>query len=185
MSESGFTIAPWEMMEGESALAFSRFVIYRDLGASRTIELAVDACRTAVGEVSARQLERHSSEYRWVERARAYDAYMDQLFMKERARQREQARTKSLEVVGRLKDIALDALEAKLEEASELDLAKISTVIERMDRIESRLLGTHAPIQITTPAGQPFQVQTQVFTKEQLEDLGAESLIDIIRNMDD
>lgn len=187
MSDTGdFTLVPWEQLDGETSRAFELFGVYRDLGAARSIEKAWKAVREKYGYKSPRQLERWSTKYRWVDRARAYDAYVDKLFLDERAREREKARSRSLRVVGKLKSVAWKALKAKVAEAEDLDISQISLVLERMDRIESRLLGTHAPIEITTPAGQPFRVEkTHRFTKEEIEALGAASLIDIFRDLDD
>lgn len=62
----------WEMQPGETSKAFAAFCAYRDMGPERSLP--------KVCQMSARSLpnvKRWSERHRWVERAAAYDAYMD------------------------------------------------------------------------------------------------------------
>src|SRR5712691_12687320 len=66
--------ALWDPQPGESAQAFAAFVEYRDLGPERSIDAVVqklDKSRTLIG--------RWSGRWRWVKRARAYDAHLDEI----------------------------------------------------------------------------------------------------------
>jgi hypothetical protein len=65
---------PWERQKRERSKAYEHFCGYRDMGPERSL-----AKMTGIGNasVSRRQLERWSSEHRWVERAAAYDADFD------------------------------------------------------------------------------------------------------------
>ena len=63
---------PWEKQRGESAVAFTAFALYRDLGAQRSCAKVGQALGRATGT-----MERYSSKHHWVERAEAYDAYLD------------------------------------------------------------------------------------------------------------
>jgi hypothetical protein len=63
----------WDRQLNESPKSFSRFAIYRDMGAERSLrKLAddVDLNLSTVAELS--------KKYRWQERAAAFDAYIDQ-----------------------------------------------------------------------------------------------------------
>lgn len=62
----------WDRQLNESPKAFSRFALYRDMGAERSLrKLAddVDLNLSTVAELS--------KKYRWQERAAAFDAYID------------------------------------------------------------------------------------------------------------
>jgi hypothetical protein len=63
----------WDQQLNESPKSFSRFALYRDMGAERSLrKLAddVDLNLSTVAELS--------KKYRWQERAAAFDAYIDQ-----------------------------------------------------------------------------------------------------------
>lgn len=64
----------WDRLPGESSKAYHHFCLYRDMGASRSLrKMAKDGvCGAKLG-----QLERWSSNWRWVERCQKYDDYLD------------------------------------------------------------------------------------------------------------
>jgi len=64
-----------ERLAGESARAYRLAQLYCELGASRSLARVREAYAQESGVVlSLRQLKRLSARYRWVERARAWDA---------------------------------------------------------------------------------------------------------------
>jgi hypothetical protein len=64
-----------ERLAGESARAYRLAQLYCELGAGRSLARVREAYAQESGVVlSLRQLKRLSSRYRWVERARAWDA---------------------------------------------------------------------------------------------------------------
>jgi len=64
-----------ERLPGESARAYRLAQLYCELGAGRSLARVREAYAQESGVVlSLRQLKRLSSRYRWVERARAWDA---------------------------------------------------------------------------------------------------------------
>jgi len=65
-----------ERLAGESARAYRLAQLYCELGAGRSLARVREAYASESGGVvlSLRQLKRLSSRYRWVERARAWDA---------------------------------------------------------------------------------------------------------------
>lgn len=95
----------WEPQEGESIPAFQAFAEYRDLGVDRSLE----AVRQKVGK-SSRLLARWSSRWKWVERVKEYEAYMDSLEQKARekalTKKAEDWATKELEMAALLYDKA-------------------------------------------------------------------------------
>ena len=89
--------APWHRQPGETDAAWQGFQVYRDLGVDRS---ALQAYRQRYGnptaEHAAGYFQAWSARNDWVQRARAYDAYQDELARIEkekvwRARAAEQA----------------------------------------------------------------------------------------------
>lgn len=73
---------PWEQLPGEPDAAYARFLHYRDLGPTRTIDDAFrvyEAKRTHTNPVKPRtpsQWQKDSMRWRWVRRARAWDLFV-------------------------------------------------------------------------------------------------------------
>jgi len=65
-----------EMIEGESALAYSYYCKFRDLGPARTLESARKIFGNGEGR-SQRLVEDYSARFSWRERARAWDARIE------------------------------------------------------------------------------------------------------------
>ena len=71
---------PWDRQNGESNRQYSRFIAFRDLGRMRTLKQAVEMLH-GIGDnsVSYRTLMQYAYEYRWTERAEAWDFAQDRL----------------------------------------------------------------------------------------------------------
>lgn len=81
----------WEVQAGETSKAYEAFRIYRDQGSSRTIKRTTEIMGYTVNarhpnNAASNHLAEWSSKYRWGERARAYDAYLDTMLTGERER---------------------------------------------------------------------------------------------------
>jgi len=132
----------WERQPGESTKAYAAFCAYRDLGPERSIEKAgqmLDKPR------SKKWLGEWSSKYHWVERARAYDDYIE---MKKRV-EHEQA---ILEMAERQARIAMAFQEKIIERLQSIDPAELTPTelarwfdvaakIERLNRGEPTEIG--------------------------------------------
>lgn len=70
------TTQRWDRQDGETDKAFAAFCIYRDMGSERSYK----DVRIKFGKQPnyERMLQRWGSQHRWVERATAYDAYLDE-----------------------------------------------------------------------------------------------------------
>jgi hypothetical protein len=72
--------SPWIRRSGESSPAYEAFLAYRDLGRDRSIDRAALALKGGLspgdGRPSSGRLRGWSSRWRWVERARAWDAFL-------------------------------------------------------------------------------------------------------------
>jgi len=62
----------YDRQPGETTKAYEAFTVYRDLGMGRTLERV-----SATLQKSVTMLGRWSSQYRWIERAAAYDDYIE------------------------------------------------------------------------------------------------------------
>lgn len=62
----------WERVSGETQKGYQAFCIYRDMGASRSLQKVADR----LGKTS-RLIKKWSSQHGWVKRTTAYDDYMD------------------------------------------------------------------------------------------------------------
>lgn len=132
----------WERQPGETSRAYSYFVKYRDLGPERSM----DKLRKYLGvKVSQTRLEQLSVKHNWVERARAYDDYIER-------RKREEKEKAILEMAERHARIAVAFQQKIVERLRELDpdqlspsdLAKwldVATKLERLSRGEPTEIG--------------------------------------------
>lgn len=92
----------WDQQPGESELWFGRFDVYRAMGRKRTMRKA-RALLLAQGVPEVGVLDnwqRMSSQWNWVERAKAFDRYELELFRKEEMDMRQAARRERLELIG-------------------------------------------------------------------------------------
>ncbi len=83
----------WDRLNGEGAKAFQAFTSYRDLPASERSLAAVSQQLSKSKSLCARW----STEFRWVERAVAWDSHQDQLRRKRRAAEREKIQERQLQ----------------------------------------------------------------------------------------
>jgi len=71
----------WERLKGESSLAYAAFCAFRDLGAERNIRKAVESVETD----EALRMKRYnvwrgwSMQFKWRERVKDYDRYVEKL----------------------------------------------------------------------------------------------------------
>ncbi len=75
-------LEPWDRQPDERSNEWRAFQIYRDLGYARTYQKVADHKDIPV-EVA--QIYNYARKNNWVERARAWDVYQDQIFQAEKA----------------------------------------------------------------------------------------------------
>ncbi|WP_019548615.1 hypothetical protein [Streptomyces sulphureus] len=68
-------LPPWEQQPGETPKKYGQFITYRDLGRARTLPRAAELLQRH--PVTVRKA---SAEFRWLERAEAYDRHLDKLY---------------------------------------------------------------------------------------------------------
>lgn len=134
----------WERLPGESSKAYEAFCIYRDLGVDRSIEKTAKS-RLKPGSYS--WLRNWSSKYNWVERARAYDDYL------EREKRKEQEKA-ILEMVERHTKEAMALQQKALERLKSLDPNELSTrdvLNYLMEAMKLERLSRGEPTEIQAP----------------------------------
>lgn len=134
----------WERLPGESSKAYEAFCIYRDLGVDRSIEKTAKS-RLKPGSYS--WLRNWSSKYNWVERARAYDDYL------EREKRKEQEKA-ILEMVERHTKEAMALQQKALERLKSLDPNELSTrdvLSYLMEAIKLERLSRGEPNEVQSP----------------------------------
>ncbi len=140
----------WERQPGETGKAYSHFAKYRDLGPERSME----KLRKNLGvKVSQTRLEQLSVKYNWVNRAAAYDDYIDR-------KKREEKEKAILDMAERHARLAVAFQQKVVERLRELDSAEleprdlskwldIAVKVERLARGEPTEIGKQ---EVTLPA---------------------------------
>jgi hypothetical protein len=114
----------WTKQDDETQRAYEVFCVYRDMGPSRRL---IDAHDAVYGEGAGniRLLQRWSSQYDWVERAEAYDQYLEAQRRKEYEREMTTGLAHAGARVRKLKDL-YHRLEDELEDNLWLEDVKIT-----------------------------------------------------------
>lgn len=66
---------PWDRQSRETIRMHARFLVYRDLGPTRNLTAAVNILSSTGDPLKYASIKKISFEYRWGERAQAWDAY--------------------------------------------------------------------------------------------------------------
>lgn len=125
--------SPWERQKGESEKAYEAFVIYRDMGADRTITAVakkLTKSRTLIG--------RWSAQWNWQERVLAYDNELQREAKAEAAKDYKEMMKRHIGMAVAIQKKAYDALkELDIDEMSPRDIReyiKMATDLERLNR---------------------------------------------------
>jgi len=127
----------WDRQKNESSKAYAAFCVYRDLGPDRSLE---KVRQTLDKPRSRKWLGEWCATYNWVERARAYDDYLE----KKKREEKEKAILEMAERHARLamafqQRVAERLREINPSELSPADMARwldIATKLERLSRGE-------------------------------------------------
>lgn len=134
----------WERLPGESSKAYQAFCEYRDMGADRSIRKLAQARGKPT---STKWLSHWSAKYSWVERAKAYDDYLEQ----EKRKEQEKA---ILEMVERHTKEAMALQQKALERLKSLDPNELSTrdvLSYLMEAIKLERLSRGEPNEVQSP----------------------------------
>lgn len=161
---------PWERLEAESSKSFAAFCIYRDIGPERSIS---EAYRQWVDDSTKKAPQRFftlwASEFRWRERAQAYDDHCERLKLKERdAAIQDAARrhVKQLRNFGAIFNKFEQILMRKLESNPDLKGVRLTdlmnaavrgaSIVPRLQEAEMVALGKPNRVEVTGKDGGPI-----------------------------
>jgi hypothetical protein len=125
----------YERQPGETVKAYAAFCVYRDLGAGRGLR---DACRRFYGESVAKrgQIEQWSKQWKWVERAKAWDDELDRVNREAQAKARKEMGERHAKVAVALQEKAIQRLKSmKPEELSSSDLIRYFVEAAKLERL--------------------------------------------------
>ncbi|MFJ6561921.1 hypothetical protein ACIQMV_19085 [Streptomyces sp. NPDC091412] len=153
------TLDPWERQPGESTRKHGQYMTYRDLGRARTLAKTAESLTLAHGHV-----RNVAAEYRWRERAEAWDRHLDRLYeatwIEERRKAAETDAKMLGAVIGKLAQ-RLGTLRA--EELSPTNFLQLLDVALKHRRV---LFGDPTEtIALTGQGGNPLAVQLQEFAQ--------------------
>lgn len=146
-------LEPWEHQLGETPKRYSQFCDYRDLGRARTLRKVADTLA-----LNDRYVRAVSAEFRWVERAEAFDLNRDRLHEAAWLEERRKAAENDAKLLGAFVGKLADRLRTlKTEDLSTGDAIRLLDVTMRHRRA---LFGDPtATIAVTGPGGDPLTVQ--------------------------
>jgi len=132
----------WERQPGESTKAYAAFCVYRDLGTERSLEKAgqmLDKPRTR------KWLGEWSAKYKWVERAKAYDDYVEKLKRKEKEKAIKEMAERQARIAMAFQEKIIERLQSiDPAELTPTELARwfdVAAKIERLNRGEPTEIG--------------------------------------------
>ena len=194
---SHFGMRVWERVEGESPRAYSAFQCYRDLGPERSLATASELYygRQSGGK-AAGQISKWSRQFEWVDRARAYDDFLDMVrqdAVEKRTRNRaaelaerqERLRERCLEIGEKAADKAAQMIEWPLAEQTLVrpgpdgEMATYLLVPARWNkntashyyRMASKAAGEPEKIALTDPTGEHEFGKSPEEIDEEFDDL--------------
>lgn len=206
-------LPPWAMQPGETDDAFGRFSVYRDLGPTRTIRRVTVALltrehddwhqmaaedRERLTASLLRSMENQSSTYRWVDRARAYDAAMDAERREARlGRERDEVReatARHMQVARGTVGLALMALqdlydpqrkELTIQKVRDMTVGELLAVCRQGVSMERLLIGVDSQLDHDAGVARMNGVQGSVSdapTRDELKRIAAEAAAEAARN---
>jgi len=132
----------WDRQPGESTKAYAAFCVYRDLGTERSLEKAgqmLDKPRTR------KWLGEWSAKYKWVERAKAYDDYVEKLKRKEKEKAIKEMAERQARIAMAFQEKIIERLQSiDPAELTPTELARwfdVAAKIERLNRGEPTEIG--------------------------------------------
>lgn len=122
---------PWERQLNETPRAWEAFVLYRDMGASRSIaKVARELGKNKV------VLEKWSTEYDWVKRCAAWDAEKDRVARETQIKDIIEMRQRHAAIAKKMMDTADHALDnIKPDEVSTNEIARLVEIASKLERI--------------------------------------------------
>ena len=168
---------PWHRLPGESGIAHDRFMIFRDLGPTRTIAAAA----RAVGKCAS-LLYRWAERYHWWERVHAWDLAQQrdqEMAARRRTQDSEQRWTRNAD---RLERLAMAIISGVVRPNPQTDELGIDSSVKLRDAVAiiKLVLGIHDRLAAAAPAPAPPDASALDARLNQLTDEEAEELIRLL-----
>lgn len=139
----------WERLAGETAAAFAAFCAFRDFGPERSVPKAVNErySKTEGGEAAdpaflgkkCRMWRGWAAQYKWRERAEAYDQYIDRLKQAEKRKVIEAQGEVHRMITGKMLQVVNKKLD--LMEPGELTQGNVTEWVETAIKTEREIAG--------------------------------------------
>jgi hypothetical protein len=142
---------PWERLHGESTQAFEAFVLYRDMGADRSLARVAKQ----LGK-STTIVERWSARDSWVTRVAAWEDEQDRLWRQQQINSRREVGKRHLRIANAMQGKLVDAL-ARLD-VSTMTAADISRWLEVSAKVQRQAIGLGDHQVHTGPEGGPIEL---------------------------
>lgn len=122
---------PWERQDGETSTQFEAFVIYRDMGADRSLTKVAEKLQK-----STTLMGRWSGKNNWVERAASWDDEQDRVARQEQINDIRKMRKRHADLAKNMLDKAERALlNMPEEEIKASDISRMVDVASKLERL--------------------------------------------------
>ncbi|BCJ61548.1 hypothetical protein [Micromonospora endophytica] len=157
-------ILPWDRQDREPEKAYGYFVLYRDLGRTRTVAKVA----TEVNK-SRDYLHKLATAWKWVQRAQAWDREEDRLYVEGLAEQRRDMAKRHARISSALQAKIVARLQTI--DASKLSPGDIARWLEVATRVERLALGLpDSTTSHTGPDGGPIRAEVEQMSAAQRGD---------------
>ncbi|MEU5497957.1 hypothetical protein [Streptomyces griseofuscus] len=155
------TLDPWERQPGETPKRHSRFLVFRDLGLTRTLAKASDQLALSYSHVRAL-----AAQYRWQDRAAAWDAHQQQQYTAEMEEERRKSARDDAKILRIMTGMVGQALPHIQQQVGSMTVMEFTRFVETTMRLRRNLFGDPTEtIAVTGPGGDPLTVQVEEFQK--------------------
>lgn len=153
------TLDPWERQPGETPKRHARFLAFRDIGLTRTLAKASDELALSYSHVRAL-----AAQYRWQDRAAAWDAHQQRQYTAELEEERRKAARDDAKILRIMTGMVGQALPYVQQQAATMTIAEFTKFVETTMRLRRNLFGDPTEtIAVTGPGGDPLTVAVQEF----------------------
>ncbi|MBM0228227.1 hypothetical protein [Micromonospora sp. ATA51] len=157
-------ILPWDRQHREPEKAYGYFVLYRDLGRTRTVAKVAEQVHK-----SRDYLHKLATTWKWVQRAQAWDREEDRLYAEGLAEQRRDMARRHARVASALQAKLVARLQTL--DASKLSPGDVARWLEVSTRVERLALGLpDSATAHTGPDGGPIRAEVEQMTEQQRAD---------------
>jgi hypothetical protein len=153
------TVDLWERQTGETPKRYARFLAFRDLGLTRTLAKAADELALSYSHVRAM-----AAEYRWQDRAAAWDSHQQRQYVAEMEEERRRSARDDAKILRIMTGMVGQALPHVQQRAADMTIGEFTRFVETTMRLRRNLFGDPTDtVAITGPGGDPLTVQLTEF----------------------